>query len=513
VPFLTLDISDTTVYFSGLISNAQYNFRPGIDAKISFGFGEEDKLQIFRGLSEAPKANIKDGKIEVHFYDQIKKLQDFTLPQGSLYSNIRTDDYINKVLKEYFGEDSYIVINPCDSLSYNGNWVGIGDGVNLSVDTDDMMEGSGSILFDIDADYKANNSAGIGCVFTSPMDFSVYNRNCKFRTWVYIPDVTYITGLSLDMTDTSVDSNTMVLVAEKDFKGDDFTNGWNLVEFDFSDPFYVDSGFDDSDIYFIGISVTYSVDQDDLSGFRFDDFIMYTKDVPSYYHDKGLNTLGLAWFSGNKAAYEIKTACDAEGGRFYQHEQGYFVFENRQHYVVNEEHKSIVHNIDFNNAIDFGYMNDFSNIINQVELEVEPRVIQTKQVIWNYGEVPLAFTAGETKTIWASLEDPCGLISDPVATTDYTANAQSDGGGADKTAEIGISITKFAQASKLEITNNDAGTVYLTFLQLQGTPYQKQGKILVIAENKVSQQKYGLKKNSYDIRTNKYFQNSEDVQV
>jgi hypothetical protein len=41
----------------------------------------------------------------------------------------------------------------------------------------------------------------------------------------------------------------------------------------------------------------------------------------------------------------------------------------------------------------------------------------------------------------------------PVATTDYTANTQADGGGADLTADIDITITKFATATKLEVEN------------------------------------------------------------
>lgn len=672
VPFSIVD--DNTVYFCGLTSNAQYNFRPGVESKIAFGFGAEDKLQVFRGLSELPNSNMKDKKYSIHLYDEIKKLQDYTLPQGELYADIRTDDYVGKILKEYWGTDNYEVISDCESDDnwsrlgdtddfeetiddsydetsdadwrlYSGYYTGLGqsfessggilkkcrwnikkwgsptgnavakiyaitgtfgstskptgsalatsdnfdvstisnDGnfheieftfsgaeqielsagyycvtieysggdvsnyINIeldrtssthsgnassysptfwssetgdflfavyvkpddNLDNTDFMEGSGSIVFNIDVSRTIDNYAGLRYEPTA-IDLSRFYGVGKFRLWVYLSTVEYISNIQLNFgTDTS---NYLSIEVESDFAGNDFRIGWNLVEFDWQDAIAT-GNIDITDVGVFDIIINYTGDQDDAEDFRIDELVCYKPNIPVYYHDKGLNILGLAWFEGNKAAYEIKTACDAEGARFYQSEQGYLVFENRQHYIVNEEHKSIVHRIDFNNATEFNYVNDFNNIINYVEMAVEPRKLQSLKVIWNYGEVPLAFTAGETKTIWASLEDPCSSITDPASTTDYTANVQEDGGGADKTAQISIDITKFAKAAKMDITNNDAGTVYLTFLQLRGTPYEKQGKVLVISENKVSQRRYGLKKNSSDVSENKYFQNSEDVQT
>lgn len=93
--------------------------------------------------------------------------------------------------------------------------------------------------------------------------------------------------------------------------------------------------------------------------------------------------------------------------------------------------------------------------------------------LWKLNYVPL-IGAGETLTIWAEHNydgDPCpaSSITTPASTTDYTANTAEDGSGTDKTAQIAIVKTVYATVTKLEITNNDAASVYLTLCKLRGT--------------------------------------------
>ena len=100
--------------------------------------------------------------------------------------------------------------------------------------------------------------------------------------------------------------------------------------------------------------------------------------------------------------------------------------------------------------------------------------------IWRLTDV-MEIGAGDTKTIYAEFQydeiepSPASSVTTPVSTTDYTANAAADGGGADKTAELSITMTTYATHAKLELENTDASTIYVTLLKLRGT--------LIIAPN------------------------------
>jgi len=221
--------------------------------------------------------------------------------------------------------------------------------------------------------------------------------------------------------------------------------------------------------------------------------------------DAGIQTIPVAWYGGNTALYEIEQVVEAEGGRFFVREDGKFIFENRQHYNVNDEYQNASWIFDFDNSVDIEYPSDESSIVNKVTIEVEPRVQQSSGDIWTYGETP-KLMSGESITIWARLEDPANPITTPVSTTDYTANSESDGSGTDRTSDISISTTTFAQAVKMVVTNTGAYDVYLTLLKLRGQSYSKQNKVKVYYDDTVSQGLYGTKELTL---TNKYFQDTD----
>ena len=80
----------------------------------------------------------------------------------------------------------------------------------------------------------------------------------------------------------------------------------------------------------------------------------------------------------------------------------------------------------------------------------------------------------------------------PVATTDYTANDQSDGAGNDLTSDVGISVTKTSEVMIITVTNNHATSdMYLTLLKARGQPLKLDNPVLVFAEDATSQAKYG----------------------
>lgn len=208
-----------------------------------------------------------------------------------------------------------------------------------------------------------------------------------------------------------------------------------------------------------------------------------------YVLDSGLNTIGFAWFKKNDiAGARIRDICESEEASFYQDEWGVLRFENRRKYIETA-YTTTQHTIDKSDIID---LQDDKTIspINRCVVRAKPREVQSSIEIWRTGIVEQV-SPSETKTIWASFEDPVTTISTPVATTDYLANSAQDGSGIDKTGQISVTMTTFAQTAKLEITNNDASDIYITSFRLRGTPATITSEIEEIYEDTAAQNKYG----------------------
>ena len=88
----------------------------------------------------------------------------------------------------------------------------------------------------------------------------------------------------------------------------------------------------------------------------------------------------------------------------------------------------------------------------------------------------VAITSGATVYITGRFIDPnqeavsvTGVdMVTPVATTDYLFNTASDGGGSNITADLDVTATYGTNGVEYELTNNNASTGYVTFLQARG---------------------------------------------
>jgi len=200
----------------------------------------------------------------------------------------------------------------------------------------------------------------------------------------------------------------------------------------------------------------------------------------------GLNTIGYAWFDKTQTAGErIKKVCEAEGAFFYQDENGILRFENRNRDSDDRESIWTIHASDI---LAWEY-DRTAKIINECTVKAKPREEQALQVIWT-DALEEQIPASESITVWTQLEDPVTSITTPSATTDYTAFTATGGGGGNITADISIVISKFATASKMVITNNNANLAYLNFLQLRGTPATVVGELLETVTDTDSRNKY-----------------------
>lgn len=502
---IVLSVEDATtyyLYFTGLSTDAKYNLRANIPVKLSVGFGSETPLQLIAGKSEIPNNQQLMREHNIHFFDEIKSLNDFNLPYKTAFTTKRTDDYITEILREYWGSLNYKVLHNCNTYNGNGTWINDTNASNIATTTAEWMLGGGAVSFD-GADASNPYQIAIKNTSLTAVDINKYLNIGKIRAWIYLPNATNLTSITLRWGSGASDYWSLAITT--DYFGNAFSAGWNLIEFNWANA--TETGTCDcSAIDYLYLLLT-GDDELSMTGIVIDDFTIYMPSIPAYYHDKGLQNITIASFDNNKALYEIKTACESEGGRFYVHEQGYYVFENRQHYNT-AVHQTSEMEFNFNSLIDLGIGSKTKNIINKIILTFNKRVEQDTKDIWNWGEVPKLLTAGQTIEVWANYNDPVVTYTAPTATTDYTANTQADGAGTDKTAQISISETNYSTSTKLSITNNDAGSVYLTLMKLRGKPYEEQGNEKIIIEDISSQKKYGIE--TLEI-SNKYLNDSDNA--
>lgn len=149
----------------------------------------------------------------------------------------------------------------------DGSWVATMDAINVSTDLDTFKTGIGSVNFDVDVSLDSSNTAVItNSTFTS-QDLSDYNDTGKIRLWVYLPEVTYITSITLKWGSSVSAYHSLVI--NKDYKNHAFHNGWNLLEFDWSSELVTEIGVsDDTAIDYLQLILSYTANQPDDTDFR-----------------------------------------------------------------------------------------------------------------------------------------------------------------------------------------------------------------------------------------------------
>ena len=148
------------------------------------------------------------------------------------------------------------------------------------------------------------------------------------------------------------------------------------------------------------------------------------------------------------------------------------------------------------------------NIINDIFVTVYPRdYASATQVIFSLTNTP-KIAAGETLEILVRYRDPdqeAQSISarstiTPVATTDYTANSQDDGGGSDLTANLDVTAVYNAAEIKYTLENTGGTDLYVTKLQARGEGIYFYGNIKLQAQDATSQANNGYKSLSLNLK-------------
>jgi len=453
-----------------ILPNRKFNIKTGFEGEL---------IDKFNGVAEYPDSTIKETKF--HIYDALEAIGEFKLSAGGLAEDVRTDVYIQGILDEVYADYYLPIVTGEVAETWTDDGSGA-DGATFTDDTSNFKYGASARKINVD-----NGTALTEIAVTK--DLSNYDA-ITFDIWV--EDISTLDEVIIRLYDGAhYYSYTPTLVSN-----------WNSFKV-LIDDFTVSGTPDITSIDKVEVEVTSVASE--IAEINIDEIrAVVNKDYPQRIFDSGLSVIPVVWWGGNTALYEIKTATEAEGARFFADEQGRLIFQNRQHFNTNDEYKSSRYGFDFDNSKDLLYTGKVSEIINKVTIVLKPRRVQSSQVVWSYFDVPKQIDAGATLIVWANFDDPVFNVVTPVSTTDYTGNSNSDGSGADRTSDISITITKFDTASKLEIENTSGSSLYLTKMQIRGEPAVEQSSVLIEAEDSISISRYGVQPTGGLTIENKY---------
>lgn len=146
------------------------------------------------------------------------------------------------------------------------DWTGSLDATNLSNDDTVYKEGAGSLKFDIDTTLSGSHRGSLTKTMEA-MDLSSMNDSGYFLCWVYLPNVTDFTSISLNWGTDS--GNYWKQTVTTQFDGSALEVGWNELAFAWADATLVGSPVD-SEVTWLKLDFDYEDTYVSTDGFRVD---------------------------------------------------------------------------------------------------------------------------------------------------------------------------------------------------------------------------------------------------
>jgi len=211
---------------------------------------------------------------------------------------------------------------------------------------------------------------------------------------------------------------------------------------------------------------------------------------------------GFVTMSGMTVAQVFQKICEAEQGVIFADEQGIIHFWNRQHYA-GLGFDGPAAEYDYTNLVDLEWSD--TPIINWVIVNAKPRAIAAMQPVYQLAN-SVEIKAGQTITLPVQFEDddgplPVTSIMDPVYIADrddlnrsyYETNEAQDGTGAPGNVFITMTdISLVGDVAFVEFSNTAAYSVYITGMEIHGTPAKVTDRITVESKDADSIEKYGI---------------------
>lgn len=180
------------------------------------------------------------------------------------------------------------IISSFDTVTSGGTWTVSDDAVNITQDTNEKKKGSASLNFDLDVSASGNNYATVYAADVPAMDLATLEDLGSFVFWVYIPDATYTTSVSLfwssDIATTpSGKSNYWTSTLTTDINGNVFSDGWNKVKADWRTA-SVTGIPDASAVTYFEFRISYSASQPDDTDYRLDHFTIVKPERLTFHY-------------------------------------------------------------------------------------------------------------------------------------------------------------------------------------------------------------------------------------
>lgn len=217
--------------------------------------------------------------------------------------------------------------------------------------------------------------------------------------------------------------------------------------------------------------------------------------------DYSLHTINAAWFGDRHTWPVMGEVAAAERGRVFFNREGEIRFWSREH-IQNQEPVLTVSQENHITSLDFGVAEH--KIKNYVTVKATPRASAGIRAVWVNGDVRILdpytdtlvwIPAGEKQAAFLEVDVPCTNWIRPIANTDYVANTEVSGNGADLTSQIEIvEFNTYGDAAYIEVKNNSSSDVYLIRFQVRANPLEIQSWIKVRARNQESMDNYGTQR-------------------
>lgn len=191
--------------------------------------------------------------------------------------------------------------------------------------------------------------------------------------------------------------------------------------------------------------------------------------------DTGTVVVPFAYFpKGSRLGDALSAAAQAELGSGYMGENGRIKFENRQNWNT----KTPVWVLDKESVLEKSGVGADS-VINVVEVFSKARAVQDVQPVYSTA-YPIELLPGDND-IFVDFKDddgalPVTAITNPVyvdsaATSFYSTNELRDGTGDNLNGSVSLSsVSLFSTSAKLTFHNADTQSIFLTQLEVHGTP-------------------------------------------
>lgn len=212
---------------------------------------------------------------------------------------------------------------------------------------------------------------------------------------------------------------------------------------------------------------------------------------------------------GVQAADEIRRLQDEEDGFIFVDGHGYWRLENRTHREVasHKTAKVLLHSVSGKGAYfsDLEWSDGVNNVENKLFMRIRDTTNHGHRTVWALVDTPY-FNAGETREFLAESKDfdVVGGQITPRPKTDYAANTQADGTGADITAQISVaypSIRLYNGRGTLIRVRFGSTAGYLTRLGMRTVNARTyNAPLLLTAEDKSGQADYGQRIRTIDAR-------------